>query len=52
VGAALGRTAMYANSVSEVEENFRPHPPKTYGIVTVSGHEKSLEGTQASHEAE
>jgi hypothetical protein len=52
MGAALGRTAMYVNNVSGVEENSCPYPPKAYGIVTVGRHEKSLEGTQASHEAE
>jgi hypothetical protein len=43
---------MYVNNVSGVEENSCPYPPKAYGIVTVGRHEKSLEGTQASHEAE
>jgi len=52
MGAALGRTVIYANSVSGVEENFCPYPPNAYGIVAMGRHEKSLEGTQASHEAE
>jgi hypothetical protein len=43
---------MYVNNVPEVEENFCPHPPEAYGIVAVGGHEKSLEGTQASPEVE
>jgi hypothetical protein len=43
---------MYANSVSEVEENLCPYPPNAHGIVAIGRHEKSLEGTQASREAE
>jgi hypothetical protein len=43
---------MYANSVPGVEENFCPYPPDVPRIVSGDGHEKSLEGTQASHEAE
>jgi hypothetical protein len=40
------------NNVPEVEENFCPYPPDAHRIVSVGRHEKSLEGTQASHEAE
>jgi hypothetical protein len=44
VGAALGRTVMYATSVPEDEWIFRPNPSEVCGMLAADGHENTLGG--------
>src|SRR5262245_25086993 len=44
VGAALGRTAMQANSLLGSEWTSYPHPPKARATIGSGGHENTLGG--------